>query len=174
MALHPEPLLFAFEAESSENLTFIPMSVRFNLDRCGLRISLDDWQSLPHSCRAELARFPLVLCQLADFPQVDSPQAEDAAGDSFADALAAMLAGHGRPAPQCISPVSDPDWRRPDVPPQVVHQCTLAALTPPGYQAWQGLSEFQRYVLVKLSRKPAKNHDFGAAMHEFGLAGPLA
>ena len=37
MGLNEAPLLFNFEVESSENFTYIPMSVRFNLDRFGLR-----------------------------------------------------------------------------------------------------------------------------------------
>jgi len=32
MGLHESPLMFDFEAVSSENLKFMPMSVRFNLD----------------------------------------------------------------------------------------------------------------------------------------------
>lgn len=41
MGLSDAPLLFDFELDSSENLTYIPMIVRFNLDRFGLRISLE-------------------------------------------------------------------------------------------------------------------------------------
>ncbi len=59
MALTEAPLLFHYEVESSEDLTFIPMCVRFNLDRFGLRISLAQWQLLPYEDRRLLARFPV-------------------------------------------------------------------------------------------------------------------
>lgn len=58
MGLSDAPLLFDFELDSSENLTYIPMIVRFNLDRFGLRISLEQWQLLPLEDRKLLARFP--------------------------------------------------------------------------------------------------------------------
>ena len=58
MGLSDAPLLFAFEHASSENFTYIPMIVRFNLDRFGLRISLEQWQLLPLEDRKLLARFP--------------------------------------------------------------------------------------------------------------------
>ena len=41
---------------------------------------------------------------------------------------------------------------------------------PPALAQWQQLAPFQRYVLMKLSRKPTLNHDFVPAMREFGLA----
>jgi hypothetical protein len=55
MALYDAPRLFGFELESTENLSFIPLVVRFNLDRFGQRISLDEWRRLPHSDRELLA-----------------------------------------------------------------------------------------------------------------------
>ncbi|MDI9681113.1 nitrate reductase associated protein, partial [Burkholderia cenocepacia] len=45
----------------------------------------------------------------------------------------------------------------------------LAGLPAPALAQWQRLAPFQRYVLVKLSRKPTLNHDFLPAMREFGL-----
>jgi len=158
MALNEEPLLFRFEVESSENLTYIPMCVRFNLDRFGLRISLAQWQLLPLEDRRLLARFP-----------VD----EDAGTEpNFDHALFEMLRTHAGVEPEWFSPDEAPAWRETGtVPDGVAHQAALAQLRAPDVEAWSRLAPFQRYVLAKLSRKPESNHDFVPAMREFGLAG---
>ncbi|MDE1179583.1 nitrate reductase associated protein [Paraburkholderia sp.] len=158
MALNEAPLLFNFEVESSENFTFIPMSVRFNLDRFGLRISLAQWQMLPLEDRKLLARFPVD----------DATDIEP----NFDHALFEMLRTHANVEPEWFSPDEAPAWRNADaVPPGIANQAALAALTAPGVAQWSRLSPFQRYVLAKLSRKPDANHDFIPAMREFGLAG---
>jgi len=50
-----------------------------------------------------------------------------------------------------------------------VADSALAGLDAPDLAQWRRLAPFQRYVLVKLSRKPKLNHDFVPAMREFGL-----
>lgn len=158
MGLHEAPLLFNFEVASSEDFTFIPMAVRFNLDRFGLRISLAQWQMLPHEDRKLLARFP------AD----DDAEIEP----NFDHALVEMLRTHADLEPERFTPDEAPAWRVTDaVPPGVVRQTGLAGLATLDTAQWAALSPFQRYVLTKLSRKPEANHDFMPAMKEFGLAG---
>ena len=152
MGLSDAPLLFAFEHASSENFTYIPMIVRFNLDRFGLRISLEQWQLLPLEDRKLLARFP------AD---------EDTAIGNFDHALFEMLRTHA----DLVVPAgraADPACHR--------HRAGVARAAERAGRAdgaraaqWQRLAPFQRYVLVKLSRKPKLNHDFLPAMREFGL-----
>ncbi|SIT39578.1 NAD-dependent aldehyde dehydrogenase associated with FdhD [Paraburkholderia piptadeniae] len=158
MGLNDAPLLFNFEIESSENLKFIPMVVRFNLDRFGLRISLEQWQMLPHEDRALLARFP-----------VDEDTAIE---PNFDHALFEMMRTHANVEPEWFSPEDNPAWRdTAAVPETVLHQANLAHLSPPGVDDWARLDPFKRYVLAKLARKSASNHDFLPAMKEFGLAG---
>ncbi|ACD15090.1 nitrate reductase associated protein [Paraburkholderia phytofirmans] len=158
MGLNEAPLLFNFEVESSENFTYIPMSVRFNLDRFGLRISLDQWQTLPLEDRKLLARFPVE---------------EDAEIEpNFDHALFEMLRTHANIEPEWFTPEEAPAWRRTDsVPEAISHQARLAGLAAPGVAQWAELEPFKRYVLAKLSRKPEANHDFVPAMKEFGAAG---
>lgn len=158
MGLNEAPLLFNFEVESSENLTYIPMSVRFNLDRFGLRISLAQWQILPHEDRKLLARFPVE---------------EDASIEpNFDHALFEMLRTHANVEPEWFTPEEGPAWRRTDaIPDGVLHQAELESLPAPSADEWATLAPFKRYVLAKLSRKLEGNHDFVPAMKEFGLAG---
>jgi hypothetical protein len=161
MELSSQPLLFGFEVESSEDFTFIPMIVRFHLDRCALRISLDQWQRLPLEDRRLLARFPVVI----------EAQGQDAAQPDFASALAEMLSTHAAGEAERIEPEAAPAWGdTTTVPAALAAQCALAGLPAPDAAAWAALGAFERYVLAKLSRKPKLNHDFLPAMREFGLA----
>lgn len=160
MALNDTPLLFRFEVESSENLTYIPMCVRFNLDRFGLRISLEQWQLLPLEDRRLLARFPV------DEDVLTEP--------NFDHALFEMLRTHANVEPEWFAPDEAPAWRDVGiVPGGIAHQAAMASLAAPGVEAWAQLAPFQRYVLAKLARKPESNHDFAPAMREFGLATPV-
>ncbi|AOJ11230.1 nitrate reductase associated protein [Burkholderia mayonis] len=157
MGLSDAPLLFNFEVVSSEELTYIPMIVRFNLDRFGLRISLEQWQMLPIEDRKLLARFP------ADEDVVIEP--------NFDHALFEMLRTHANVEPSWFQPDEHPAWLSADaVPDALVAQSGLAGLQAPSAAQWATLTPFQRYVLAKLSRKPKLNHDFIPAMREFGLS----
>ncbi|HLX01430.1 MAG TPA: nitrate reductase associated protein [Trinickia sp.] len=159
MGLHDKPLLFDFEVISSENLTFMPMSVRFNLDRFGLRISLAQWQMLPLEDRALLARFPV---------EEDSDSAIE---PNFDHALFEMMRTHANVEPDWFSPDGAPAWRNTEIVPEgVLNQSSIARLIAPTPEKWAQLDPFKRYVLTKLSRKPEGNHDFIPAMKEFGLA----
>ncbi|HEV3106608.1 MAG TPA: nitrate reductase associated protein [Trinickia sp.] len=157
MGLLETPLLFNFELVSSENLTYMPMSVRFNLDRFGLRISLAQWQMLPHADRALLACFPI-----GDDTAIEP---------NFDHALFEMMRTHANVEPDWFTPEAEPAWRNTEaVPDGLLRQSELAgvpALTP---ERWAQLDPFKRYVLAKLSRKPEGSHDFLPAMREFGLA----
>lgn len=168
MTLSDAPLLFGFEIDSSEDFTYIPMIVRFHLDRCGLRISLDQWQRLPLDDRRRLARFPVAAGAAPDMaPDRENPEAE--AG--FGEALARMLHAQGADAAETFEPEAAPGWAdRAAVPPALAAQCALAGLPAPSTAQWAALGPFERYVLAKLSRKPKLNHDFIPAMREFALA----
>jgi hypothetical protein len=157
MALYDAPRLFGFELESNENLSFIPLGVRYNLDRFGRRISLDEWRTLPHSDRELLARFPV--------------EDDVAIEPNFDQALAEMLRTHADAAPESFAPDDDPIWAHTDVVPEtVIRQSSLCGISSPSLGRWSELSRFQRYALAKLSRKADVNHDFVPAMREFGLA----
>jgi hypothetical protein len=164
MALHDKPFLFDFEVVSSENLTFIPMSVRFHLDRFGLRISLDAWQKLPLEKRALLARFSID-------DVIDVSDGDSAIEPNFAHVLINMMHSHVGVEPARFLPDDAPAWRNTEVVlPSVIHQSHVAGLAPPTLECWARLDPFKRYVLAKLSRKPEANHDFVPAMKAFGLA----
>jgi hypothetical protein len=157
MALYDAPRLFGFELASTENLSFIPLVVRFNLDRFGQRISLDQWRELPLSDRQLLARFPV--------------ENDAAIEPAFDQALAEMLRTHADARPETFEADRDPIWAHTDVVPEtVIRQSSLCGIGSPSLGRWSELLPFQRYALAKLSRKGEVNHDFVPAMREFGLA----
>src|SRR6478735_214438 len=112
MGLYDAARLFGFEVESSDNLRFIPLAVRFNLDRFGMRITLDQWQQLPYDDRALLARFPVE----------DDAELEK----NFDLALEEMLKTHANAAPEKIPRDLEPVWAHADaVPETVIRQSSL-------------------------------------------------
>jgi len=157
MGLYDAARLFGFEVESSDNLRFIPLAVRFNLDRFGMRITLDQWQHLPHDDRVLLSRFPVE----------DDVELEK----HFDLALDEMMKTHVNAKPEQIARDPDPVWAHADaVPETVIRQSSLCGVSAPSLDRWGKLDRFQRYALAKLSRNTDKvNHDFLPAMHEFGL-----
>lgn len=157
---HPAdaPQLFAFEQPSCEDYTFIPLSVRFHLDRCGWRLSLVQWQALPYADRVRLAACPV--------------SEQGAPTTSPFDALLTLLAARDLREPvermPPMQPMPGDDVSQ--VPDSVQAQCGFADLATLATAQWAALSPFQRYALAKLSRKPKANHDFLPALREFGLA----
>jgi Conserved nitrate reductase-associated protein (Nitr_red_assoc) len=198
MPLPDQPLLFDFEIVSSENLTFIPMCVRFNLDRCGLHLTLDQWQALPHADRVALVQMPLALEEAHEGThegahEVAYEVAYEGTSDGsapgavvparaarFAAYLRERVSASGAPPLEAQTELSDSApsspssgtaaWARPGaVPPAVLKQCELHGTPPLSDAAWSKIDPFQRYILVKLSRRATPNHDFLPALREFCL-----
>ena len=156
MGLHDTPLLFDFERISSEDLAYMPMCVRFNLDRFGLRISLAQWQLLPHPDRTLLARFPV-----GDDAQIEP---------NFDHALFEMMRTHANLEPEWFTPDPEPAWRNTAaVPEGLATHARVAGANGLSVERWRQLEPFKRYVLTKLTRKTEPSHDFLPAMREFGL-----
>ncbi|KKB65190.1 hypothetical protein WM40_00590 [Robbsia andropogonis] len=167
------PQLFAFEQPSCEDFTYIPLSVRFHLDRCGWRLSLAQWQAFPHADRVTLATFPVLADAPADVAAALAHEgaAPDASSAAFDTALVALAARHLREPIERTPPMRPmPGDDVTAVPEAVLAQCGLASVPELTLQQWGALSRFQRYALEKLSRKPKSNHDFLPALREFGLA----
>ncbi|AJP59966.1 hypothetical protein UC34_20010 [Pandoraea vervacti] len=152
MHLYQRLPIFVFEIEACENLKFITMAIRFNLDRNGLHLSLADWQRLPQEARETLAS-----CVPGD--------------EDFAARLDEIARAHlGQDVERSVDAASSA-WQNVNaLPPGLLRQCELADLLPPDVLDWGALTPFRRYVLTKLSRRDTLNHCFVPAMLEFGLA----
>ncbi len=146
--------LFAFESELEADLTYIPMAVRFKLDKCGIKLSLDDWQLLAKHRRRELLHAP---CE-------DAPAVAD-----FRRALCSFVKEAAGCEPPRIATAEHPAWADDDVPEQVVRATAATGLAAPSPARWRMLTALQRFALVKLSREGRDHRNLGPALREFGL-----
>lgn len=150
--------LFEFEQDGRYPLRRIPMIMRFNLDTCGIRISLTAWITLSRDEREELVALPCV-----------SPAEQQA----YRERLAALLAVHADNPDAVIETVEidpSPAWADLNaVPDAVAHGLAELSLPVPTYEQWIGLSDLQRFALTKLTRSGHKNANLLPALKEFGL-----
>jgi len=148
--------LFAFEDDFVTSLRCIPMAVRLKLDRCGLKLSLRQWTGLTTHDRQALLTRPC--------------EATNRSKDTYREWLEFLV--HERTGDR-VSPLPDPVlpvWESVDGPPWPVRDfATRTGLRPPDPDEWRGLSELQRFALVKLSRDNHDNVNFAPALREFGI-----
>jgi hypothetical protein len=150
--------LFEFEQDGRYPLRRIPMIMRFNLDTCGIKISLTAWITLSRDEREELVALPCT-----------SPAEQQA----YRERLATLMAPHADNPDAVIETVEidqSPAWREPHVVPDVVAQGLAELSLPvPTHEQWAGLSDLQRFALTKLTRSGHKNANLLPALKEFGL-----
>lgn len=145
--------LFGFESELEAGLTYIPLAVRFKLDKCGLKLSLDQWQQLPEGNRWALLG---VRCE---------------SGAEIADyrrQLQALIRVTTGDEPRMFEVGSGP-WDDPDVPNQVTRKALEFGAVPPTPYQWRCLTPLQRFALIKLSRDGDHGRNFMPALREFEL-----
>lgn len=135
------------------------MTIRFNLDGCGIRISLTAWVMLSRTEREELVA---MSCR------------SDAERAAFRLRLANMLSPHaGNPdaAIEYVEIDAHPIWQELQAVPQSVidtlNELSLPLLTLP---QWKSLNDLQRFAMIKLTRSGHKNANLLPALKEFGLA----
>lgn len=155
MFLYEKLPLFVFEIEACENLKYVPMCVRFNLDFYGYTFSLAEWQALPLDAREMLAGFPA---------------ATDGKESGFVSELQRLVQQYLNKTPEKFTPDPASPWHRVSaIPDSILTQFSLVELAPMTPDVWSGLSLLKRYVLTKLSARGVKNHCFVPALLEFGL-----
>ncbi len=147
--------LFAFEDDFVASLRCIPMAVRLKLDRCGVKLTLRQWSRFTIEDRQALLVRP---CRAA---------AEVGAYRAWLMRLVAERAG------ETARLLADPPaalWEAAgDAPVVVAAYARAVGLPPPSAGQWRGLTELQRFALVKLTRDNHDNVNFVPAMREFGL-----
>jgi hypothetical protein len=147
--------LFDFERDFADSLEFIPMVVRFKLDRCGIKLSLPQWSRLTHQERAQLVTQP---CDAPDEVRV------------YRNALVDMIVVDARDTISEIQIDAAPAWQNAaEVPESLARYARSVAMDPPSSLQWAALTPLQRFTLLKLSREGHENRNFLPAMREFGL-----
>ena len=144
--------IFEFESELEKNLTFIPIVLRFKLDRCGIKLSLSQWNQMPVDRRVQL----LAL-------RCDS----DETVAQFRRAVIGAITEFTGEEPALI-PISAPP-RPTDIPRTVIDTMVRLGHRPPSVAQWQALTELQRFALKKLTRNDQEHRNLVPALREFGL-----
>ena len=146
--------IFSFESDLERSLTCIPLTVRFNLDKCGIRISLEQWQQLSKEERQRLLE---ARCE------------SEADIAHFRRALQALIKAASDCEPRVLNVGASRPWEDPEVPEQVRRKTLeLGAIPPESYQ-WRALTPLQRFALIKLSRGGDHARNLMPALREFEL-----
>jgi hypothetical protein len=147
--------MFRFEQEFAGSLRCIPMTVRFKLDQCGIKLSLRQWSRFEQQERTRLLELP---CEERTEIELWRREVEE---------LIRMRSS--QPAENL--PVElHPLWAdTSQVPQQLADFAIDLKIAPPSPQQWAALSPLQRFTLLKLSRAKHDNVNFIPAMREFGL-----
>jgi hypothetical protein len=146
--------VFNFESDLERSLVFIPLAVRFKLDKCGIKLALDEWQRLAGDTRQSLLNSPCEsVVEVAAFRRTLQTWVKAACGDE----------------PRLLEADASPSWDALDVPPQVTRKALEVGGSPLTPAQWRALWALERFVLVKLSRNGDHGRNFGPALREFGL-----
>lgn len=148
-------MIFEFERDFAGTLRCIPMIVRFNLDLCGIKLSLKQWSRLGRENRAALATLRCLTW--------------DEIGSYRRDLIAAIRTRAGGEV-MLIGIEARPEWEeRSFVPVQLAAFAASKHISSIDAERWAALSDLQRFALCKLTRASHDNNNFEPAMIEFGL-----
>lgn len=147
--------LFQYEQDKYYPLRRIPMIMRLKLDLCGIKLSIGDWSKFSRDEREALVMMPYATP--ADIAAIRTRLQELIAayqGDSTETATV------GRNSP----------WAdKFTVPGSVSKQIQALGVPGPTPEQWAGLTDLQRFALVKLTREGHENKKLPLALNEFGL-----
>jgi hypothetical protein len=148
-------LLFNFESDYAKTLCCMPMIVRYKLDECRIKLSLQDWQSLDLATRKRLIT-----------EDVDPPGGKRRYRRLLLQAVVQQAKTRVVRMPASLEEV---EWNRLCLPDRVRQNALDKALRLDGPRAWSELNALQRFTLFKLTRPGHRNRNFPLALREFGL-----
>ncbi|WP_066379915.1 nitrate reductase associated protein [Anabaena sp. CA = ATCC 33047] len=145
---------FEFETDFVDSLRCIPMQVRYNLDTCGIKLKLSDWNQMTQAERETLVSLP---CTTA---------AEIQAYQEYLQQLIIERTG----TPAATLPIDPkPAWLDSDNVPVTLQEKAQEIGITITLSQWQNLTPLQRFALLKLSRPGHENKNFPRAIAEFNL-----
>ncbi|WP_427158014.1 nitrate reductase associated protein [Aliinostoc sp. HNIBRCY26] len=146
---------FEFEADFVDSLRCIPMQVRYNLDTCGIKLKLSDWNHLTQDEREALVT---LSC---------GTETEIKAYQEYLQEL--ILERTGQPV--ATLPIdSYPAWLDSNNLPVTLQEKAQEIGITITLSQWADLTPLQRFALIKLSRPGHENKNFPRAIAEFNLA----
>ena len=138
-----------------ENVRCIPMIVRFKMDAAGIKLKLSEWSKFKKEERIGLALKP-------------AGNKEEA---SLYNEYLATLIKQRTSAEATVLPVNTyPAWANLEEIPELLQEKAKEFNWQITKEQWKGLTNLQRFALIKLYRPGHENKNFPKAMKEFGLA----
>jgi hypothetical protein len=145
---------FQFEADFVDSLRCIPMIVRLNLDTCGVKLKLVEWN-----------RFTQAQCQQL----VDLSCADLAEITAYREYVSELIFQHTGNQASLLAIDSEPPWLDDrEIPSSILTKATEQQVNITLSQ-WKNLTPLQRFALIKLTRSSHENNNFLPAVKEFGL-----
>jgi hypothetical protein len=144
---------YPFEGPSTTDLSLIPLSIRYKLDRAEIKLHLSQWQQISLNDRH---RFLDTSCGSAT--EVEAYRA-----------LLTEIIERYFSAPPTSHPLSDdaPWANRSRWPQLIVEQCGMQSISLPPVERWQELSDMDRHALFVLGRSKHAQEEFIAAIRLF-------
>jgi hypothetical protein len=146
---------FLFEEDFMEqNIRCIPMIVRFKMDRAGIKLKLSEWNKFSTWERIQLAEMDCYN--------------DDEAGH-YNHYLAGLVRKYTYREAMALEIDQDPLWENMHSIPGILTEKLDEFGWTISIEKWRGLTNLQRFALLKLCRPKHENKNFPKAMKEFSL-----
>jgi putative acetyltransferase len=146
---------FLFEEDFVEkNIRCIPMIVRFKMDAAGIKLKLSEWSKFSVDERLELAK---KICGANDEVQ------------EYNSYLSELIKKYTGEYATALDVDRNPAWANLNQVPQLLQDKLKSFDWRLSVEQWKGLSNLQRFALLKLTKGGHENKNFPKAMKEFGL-----
>lgn len=145
---------FQFEDDFVTTLRCIPMSVRYKLDTCGVKLKLSHWSQFSQQERQTLVEKP---CTTPEEIQ------------AYRDDLQQLVIHYTQSPASDLAVEPHPAWMNATTIPDSVQEKAQALGIKITLEQWKTLTPVQRFALIKLSRPSHENHNFLPALQEFNL-----
>ena len=144
---------YPFEGPATIDLSLIPLSIRYKLDRAEIKLHLSQWQKISLDDRQRL---------------LDRPCGTATEITGYRTLLLELIERYFSAPPTSHPLTSDEPWADSSRWPQVViEQSENQSIALPPVENWQALSEMDRHALFVLGRSKHAHQEFIAAMNLF-------
>ncbi|MES1990936.1 MAG: nitrate reductase associated protein [Parvibaculum sp.] len=148
-------MIFEFERDFAGTMRCIPMVVRFNLDLCGIKLSLKQWSRIGRENRAKLAQVGCIM---------------DRQIQAYSDMVVSLIEAVPHQDVVYLKCDMETPWEDPTRVPDQVHAFAASSgIDGIEWTAWSTLTRLQRFAIYKLTRASHDNDNFCPALKEFGL-----
>jgi len=146
---------FDFEEDFVEkNIRCIPMIVRFKMDKAGIKLKLAEWSRFSVEERIELAKKP---CSNEDETK------------QYNDYLVGLIKGYTSKEATGLAIDQHPGWADLNKVPELLEEKLRQFGWSISIKQWAGLTNLQRFALLKLCKEGHESKNFPKAIKEFGL-----